>query len=74
MKSKFKNQFITIIDIYKKNLKSENNKYLILQEWMIFLDFFIDNEGISKLNLINNNKQTLPKNILDFYSKKKIFL
>jgi len=71
MKSKFKNDFKYILNVYKKNCGENDKKFMVFQQWIYQLDFFIFKEGFSKLKLIENLNQTLPKNILDFYALRK---
>lgn len=71
MRSKYRIDFFEVLKRFKSNPSITHQKYLILEQWMIFLDFFVYHEGISNLKFIDNKSKTLPKNVLDYYSNKK---
>jgi hypothetical protein len=78
MKSKYKIIFSDLLKEYKKLLKLSDNtsnskrKYFILKWWFYSLDFFLQNEGIKKLNLIDSKKHILPDKVYQFYLKKEL--
>jgi hypothetical protein len=70
MKSKYKEDFSYILEAYKE-LNEDKKKFFVFEQWLALLDFFVLNEGLSKLREIKNPKQTLPRNVLDYYARKK---
>lgn len=78
MKSKYKFLFIELLNDYKKifNLSEKSKifkkRLLLLEEWFFSLDYYLYKEGIKKLYLIDNNEDTLPRRILDFYTIKDL--